>query len=82
MTDNGYQYCQCVTPDRVSGKKKAVHLRFRARHETYNARLKTFNVLSYTFRHIVSSHGMVFYAVTKLTALSIKLKDSLFTVYG
>lgn len=80
VADNGYLHDRCVTPISVSESGKRVHSLMRARHETCNARLKYFNVLNYTFRHSIAQHGVVFHAVTKLVALSIKSDEPLFAI--
>ena len=43
----------------------------RGRHETVNERLKTFKILADTFRHPLSSHSSIFWAVAVITQLNI-----------
>lgn len=80
VADNGYHHINCTTPNTVDDAKKAMHSRFRARHETCNARKKVFNALNCTFRHCIYRHNVVFHAAAKLVALSIQNEDPLFSM--
>lgn len=80
VSDSGYQFLQCVTPDRVYEGEKTVHARLRARHNTCNARLKFSDILNYTSSHNVCGHGMVFHAVAKLIVWKISRERPSFTI--
>lgn len=80
VADNGYTSERCITPDSVRDSDKKVHTRLRARHESCNARIKSFGILKHTYRHSLSSHNVVFHAVSKLVALTIETEEPLFSI--
>lgn len=52
-----------------------------SRHETVNRRMKQFQALKQVFRHNITKHPMVFYAVANLTQLMIENGEPLFKIW-
>jgi hypothetical protein len=52
----------------------------RSCHKTYNGRLKNWGILEKVYRHNITVHGMVFYACTVITQLSVVTREPLFEV--
>lgn len=80
LTDSGYGTSFFVTPtgnNTIADYKQSV---VRARHETVNRRFKEFNILHRTFRHDITKHHQVFFAVANLVQLSLEYENGLFDV--
>jgi hypothetical protein len=54
--------------------------RVRSRHKTINGRFKTWETMSQVYRHGITHHGEVFWAVAIITQLAIKNGSPLFQV--
>ena len=78
--DRGYCDDRCINPNNELSQFKRINAIIRARHETVNARLKNFSILKMEFRHALSHHGDVFYAVANLVQLMIETTDPLFSL--
>ena len=72
--DKGYGDIKCASPNLLTADGRCKAAEIRARHETYNGRLKSWRVLSNTFRHNVSKHGLCFYAVANIVQLELDSK--------
>ena len=85
--DNGYEGAD---PDFAKSKSGIFHPQSAssicntvcARHKTVNKRFKQFGALSEVFRHDMTKHSTIFYAVALLTQLSIEDGEPLFQVEG
>lgn len=76
--DKGYRDEKCEKPPAIDDPNKRTYAIIRARHETVNSRFKNFRVLSDTFRHDISLHGVCFHAVANISHIMTKLGNPLF----
>jgi len=72
IADSGYGDLRCMQPPLRNHPKYETYARIRARHEVVNKRLKQFAVLTRTFRHRRSFHGVCFRAVANITVLILQ----------
>ena len=64
-----------IPDDFQSDAHKKTKKHARARHEHLNRRFKTFDCLQQVFRHDLSKHSDVFWAVAVVTQLSLLLQE-------
>ena len=71
VCDGGYYGPRAEKPNGLNNADQYMKKVVRARHETVNRRFKQFRILEQVFRHRLTRHGIVFWAVANLTQLAI-----------
>lgn len=81
VADNGYKSKRCLRSSQLRTHRDIQkHKRIRARHESMNGRLKKFNILNVPFRHSLSKHNMVFFAIANIVQLEIEMNGNTFEI--
>lgn len=82
IADSGYRSggVFSVTPNGANDDKQYMQSKVRARHEVVNRRLKQWGVLGQRFRHDLSVHQTIFYAVANITQMIAEEEKTPFAV--
>jgi hypothetical protein len=71
VCDGGYHGPKADKPTGYNTESQKMKARVRARHESINSRFKKYGILRKHFRHDISKHRMVFFAVANICQIGL-----------